>query len=143
MYLTTDHNYNIGDIVTGTVYGFQTNKSAMVAIDNKFAGVILHKEYFTELKPGDELTLKVIKIYEDGKLGLSPRKSRKEELDTLETSIMNYLEGNDGFMRFNDKSTPEEIATVFNSSKKNFKRALGVLMKKGIISQDSKGTYIK
>ena len=143
MYLTTDHNYNIGDIVTGTVYGFQTNKSAMVAIDNKFAGVILHNEYFTELKPGDELTLKVIKIYEDGKLGLSPRKSRKEELDTLETSIMNYLEGNDGFMRFNDKSTPEEIATVFNSSKKNFKRALGVLMKKGIISQDSKGTYIK
>ena len=143
MYLTTDHNYNIGDIVTGIVYGFQTNKSAMVAIDNKFAGVILHNEYFTELKPGDELTLNVIKIYEDGKLGLSPRKSRKEELDTLETSIMNYLEGNDGSMRFNDKSTPEEIATVFNSSKKNFKRALGVLMKKGIIFQDSKGTYIK
>ena len=143
MYLTTDHNYNIGDIVTGIVYGFQTNNSAMVAIDNKYAGVILHNEYFTELKPGDELELKVIKIYEDGKLGLSPRKSRKEELDTLETSIMNYLEGNDGFMRFNDKSTPEEIATVFNSSKKNFKRALGVLMKKGIISQDSKGTYIK
>ena len=143
MYLTTDHNYNIGDIVTGIVYGFQTNKSAMVAIDNKFAGVILHNEYFTELKPGDELTLNVIKIYEDGKLGLSPRKSRKEELDTLETSIMNYLEGNDGSMRFNDKSTPEEIATVFNSSKKNFKRALGVLMKKGIIYQDSKGTYIK
>ena len=143
MYLTTDHNYNIGDIVTGIVYGFQTNNSAMVAIDNKYAGVILHNEYFTELKPGDELELKVIKIYEDGKLGLSPRKSRKEELDTLETSIMNYLEGNDGFIRFNDKSTPEEIATVFNSSKKNFKRALGVLMKKGIISQDSKGTYIK
>ncbi|MDU2197642.1 MAG: S1-like domain-containing RNA-binding protein, partial [Peptostreptococcaceae bacterium] len=120
MYLTTDHEYNIGDTVTGIVYGFQTNNSAMVVVDNKYAGVILHNEYFTELKPGEELTLKVIKIYEDGKLGLSPRQSRKEELDTLETSIMNYLEGNDGFMRFNDKSTPEEIATVFNSSKKNF-----------------------
>lgn len=143
MYLSTDHEYNIGDTVTGIVYGFQTNNSAMVVVDNKYAGVILHNEYFTELKPGEELTLKVIKIYEDGKLGLSPRQSRKEELDTLETSIMNYLEGNDGFMRFNDKSTPEEIATVFNSSKKNFKRALGILMKKGLISQDTQGTHIK
>ena len=142
-HLTTDHTYNVGDTVEGIIYGFQTNNSAMVCIDNKYAGVILHNEYFTELKIGDKLNLNVIKIYEDGKLGLTPRQSRKEELDTLEISIMNYLEGNDGYMRFNDKSTPEEIATVFNTSKKNFKRALGVLMKKGLISQDENGTNLK
>ena len=142
-HLTTDHTYNVGDSVEGIVYGFQTNNSAMVCVDNKYAGVILHNEYFTELKIGDKLNLNVIKIYEDGKLGLTPRQSRKEELDTLEVSIMNYLEGNDGYMRFNDKSTPEEIATVFNTSKKNFKRALGVLMKKGLISQDENGTNLK
>ena len=33
----------------------------------------------------------------------------------------------------------EEIKTVFNSSKKNFKRALGVLMKKNLITQDARG----
>ncbi len=142
-HLTTDHSYNVGDSVEGIVYGFQTNNSAMVCVDNKYAGVILHNEYFTELKIGDKLNLNVIKIYEDGKLGLTPRQGRKEELDTLEVSIMNYLEGNDGYMRFNDKSTPEEIATVFNTSKKNFKRALGVLMKKGLISQDANGTNLK
>ena len=142
-HLTTDHTYNVGDTVEGIIYGFQTNNSAMVCIDNKYAGVILHNEYFTELKIGDKLNLNVIKIYEDGKLGLTPRQSRKEELDTLEVSIMNYHEGNDGYMRFNDKSTPEEIATVFNTSKKNFKRALGVLMKKGLISQDENGTNLK
>ena len=54
---------------------------------------------------------------------------------------MSYLEGNDGFMRFNDKSSPEEIKTVFNSSKKNFKRALGVLMKKNLITQDADGFH--
>jgi predicted RNA-binding protein (virulence factor B family) len=115
----------------------------MVCIDNKYAGVILHNEYFTELNIGDEVELKVIKIYEDNKLGLTPRKERAEELDTLEKKILSYIEGNDGFMRFNDKSTPEEIKTVFNSSKKNFKRTLGVLMKKGIITQDENGTYLK
>ncbi|WP_042277828.1 CvfB family protein [[Clostridium] dakarense] len=142
-HLTTDHEYNIGDSVTGVVYGFQTNNSAMICVDNKYAGVILHNEYFTELKIGDELNLNVIKIYEDGKLGLTPRAGRKDELDSLESSIMSYLEGSDGHMRFNDKSTPEEISTVFNSSKKNFKRALGVLMKKGLITQDENGTSIK
>lgn len=142
-HLTTDHEYNIGDSVTGVVYGFQTNNSAMICVDNKYAGVILHNEYFNELKIGDELNLNVIKIYEDGKLGLTPRSNRKDELDSLESSIMSYLEGADGHMRFNDKSTPEEISTVFNSSKKNFKRALGVLMKKGLITQDENGTSIK
>lgn len=143
LYLTTDHEYNIGDNINGIVYGFQTNNSAMVCIDNKYAGVILHNEYFEELNIGDELNLNVIKIYEDGKLGLSPRQGRKEELDTLEAKIMNFLEGSDGHMRFNDKSSPDEISTVFNSSKKNFKRALGVLMKKGLITQDENGTHLK
>ncbi|MCW0601907.1 S1-like domain-containing RNA-binding protein [Clostridioides difficile] len=143
-YLLTDHTYNVGDIVTGVVYGFQTNNSAMICVDNKYAGIILHNEYFTELKAGDVLeNLHVIKIYEDGKLGLSPRGNRKDELDTLENKILSYLEGSDGYMRFNDKSDPKDISILFNSSKKNFKRALGVLMKKGLIYQDEEGTYLK
>lgn len=143
-YLETNHNYKIGDTVSGIVYGFQTNNSANVCVDKKYVGVILHNEYFTKLKEGDILEeLKVIKIYEDGKLGLTPRKERKEELDNLEVSILSYLEGNDNFMRFNDKTSPEEIETVFNTSKKNFKRALGVLMKKDIIYQDENGIYKK
>ncbi|MCC0704180.1 DNA-binding protein [Clostridioides sp. ES-S-0049-02] len=143
-YLETDHTYNVGDMVNGVVYGFQTNNSAMICVDNKYAGVILHNEYFTELKAGDVLeNLHVIKIYDDGKLGLSPRGNRKDELDTLENKILSYLEGSDGYMRFNDKSDPKDISILFNSSKKNFKRALGVLMKKDLIYQDEDGTYLK
>lgn len=142
-FLTTDHNYKIGDTVEGIVYGFQTNNSACVCVDNKFAGVILHNEYFTELKEGDKLELKVIKIYEDGKLGLSPRKERKEELDEVSELILSYLEGNDGFMRFNDKTSRDEIKIVFKTSKKNFKRSLGNLMKKDLIYQNENGTYLK
>ncbi|MDR0880624.1 MAG: DNA-binding protein [Clostridioides sp.] len=143
LHLNTEHQYNIGDIVDGIVYGFQTNHSAMVCVDSNLAGVILHNEYFRELKEGDVLKgLKVIKIYEDGKLGLTPRASREEELNELESKIISYLEGSDGYMRFNDKSDPKEIEIVFNSSKKNFKRALGVLMKKELVKQDTDGTYL-
>ena len=143
-YLSVEAPYKIGDSVEGVVYGFQTNNSACVCVDNKYDAVILNNEYFTELNIGDKLEdLKVIKIYEDGRLGLTPRKERKAELDTLEIAIMSYMEGNDGFMRFNDKSSPEDIATVFNSSKKNFKRALGVLMKKNLIVQNEEGTFLR
>ena len=115
----------------------------MVCIDNKFEGVILHNEYFTKLNIGDKLTLNVIKIYEDGKLGLTPRGSREEELNDLETKIINHLNNaSRGFMPLNDKSSPDDIASVFNCSKKNFKRTLGILMKKGLISQDSEGTRL-
>jgi predicted RNA-binding protein (virulence factor B family) len=130
-YLTTDSNYSVGDTVTGVVYGFQTNQSAMICVDNKYEGVILHNEYFTNLKVGDKLNLKVIKIYEDGKLGLTPRQGREEELNELEVKILNHLNNaSRGFMPYNDKSDPADIASMFNCSKKNFKRALGILMKK-------------
>lgn len=143
-YLCTEHNYTENDTVSGVVYGFQTNNSAMICVDNKYAGVILHNEYFTDLKIGDKLeNLRVIKVYEDKKLGLSPRKDRKNELDELEYKIVDYLKNNDNKMSYNDKSTPEEIYSAFNSSKKNFKRALGVLMKKGYITQNENGTYLK
>lgn len=142
-HLTTDSNYSVGDTVTGVVYGFQTNQSAMVCVDNKYEGVILHNEYFTNLKVGDKLNLKVIKIYEDGKLGLTPRQGREEELNELEVKILNHLNNaSRGFMPYNDKSDPADIASMFNCSKKNFKRALGILMKKGLIEQDSEGTHL-
>lgn len=143
-YLSVDAPYKVGDTVEGVVYGFQTNNSASICVENKYDGVILHNEYFTELKIGDKLeNLKVIKVYEDGRLGLSPRGERKAELDTLEVAILSYLEGNDGYMRFGDKTSPEDIKTVFNSSKKNFKRALGVLMKKGLVIQNEEGTFLQ
>lgn len=142
-HLTTDSEYKVGDSVTGVVYGFQTNQSAMVCVDNKYEAVILHNEYFTNLKIGDKLNLKVIKVYEDGKLGVTPRQGREEELSELEGKILSHLNNaSRGFMPYNDKSDPADIASMFNCSKKNFKRALGILMKKGLIEQDSEGTRL-
>lgn len=137
------HPFNIDDTVSGHVYGFQTNKSALICVEGKYAGVILTNEYFKQLKEGDKLeNLRVIKIYEDGKLGLSARPQRLEEMTELEKNILSYMEGNDGYMRFNDKADPNDLRIVFNTSKKNFKRTLGTMMKKNILKQDSEGSYL-
>ncbi len=141
-YLDTASDYKVNDKVKGTVYGFQTNKSVMVAVDNKYKGVILFNEYFSDIKHGDVLELAVKKVYEDGKLGLTPRKSAKIEVHNLQETILEYLKLHDGFMPFNDKSSPEDIYNVFHESKNHFKNALGGLMKKNLITQDEKGTRL-
>lgn len=142
-YLVNSSEYKIGDEVTGIAYGLQTNGSVMVAVDNKFRGVILQNEYYTEIKPGYEIKLHVKRIYEDGKLGLTPRGRAVEERTQLEEEILKYLNKHGGAMPYNDKSSPEDIKKVFNQSKNYFKNALGGLMKKGLITQDQSGTKIK
>lgn len=137
------NKYRVGDEVTGVVYGFQTNGSAMIAVDRSYKGVILVNEYFSELKEGHELKLRVKKIYDDGRLGLTPRKRAVEERTELQEQILNYLKKNGGFMTFNDKSSPEDIKRVFHQSKNYFKNALGGLMKQGLIVQDEEGTRLK
>ncbi|MGM9975037.1 MAG: S1 RNA-binding domain-containing protein [Clostridiaceae bacterium] len=141
-HLQVDHSYKVGDEVKGSVYGFQSNNSLKVAVENRYKGVVLHNEYFTRIEYGDSLTFRVNKIYEDGRLGLTPRKAAKEELPVLEEKIIEYLKSNNGFMTFNDRTSPEEIYNVFNVSKNYFKNALGGLMKKKLIAQDEKGTRL-
>ncbi len=136
-------NYRVGDEVVGIVYGFQTNGSAMIAVDKIYRGVILKNEYFVDIKEGYELKLRVKKIYEEGKLGLTPRKKAVDERTELQEKIIQYLKKHNGTMTLNDKSSPEDIRRVFQESKNYFKNALGGLMKQGIIEQDENGTRLK
>lgn len=135
--------FKMGDEVRGVVYGKQTNESLMVALDNRYRAVVLKTEYFTRILPGEIVEGTVKKIYEDGRIGFTPRKKMVEAKEELSDKIMSYLKFHGGSMPYNDKSTPEEISSAFASSKNYFKIALGNLMKKGLIEQDEKGTHIK
>ena len=142
-YLSLEAPLKKGDTCNGYVFGFQSNGTALICIEPNYYGLILKYEYYTSLREGDHLEgLRVIKTYEDGKLGLSTRAEKGEELDKLAKNILSYMEGNDGYMRFNDKSDPEELRLVFSTSKKNFKRSLGTLMRDGLVRQDDKGTWL-
>ncbi|GIM30672.1 DNA-binding protein [Clostridium polyendosporum] len=141
-YLDFMEDAALGQEVTGIIYGFQTNDSLMVAVEGKYEGVVLKNEYFTDIKPGEELNFRVKKIYEDGRLGLTPRGKKLDERDVLSEKILKYLEDNNGVMPFNDKSSPEAIKREFNTSKNYFKIALGGLMRKKLIEQNEEGTKL-
>ena len=141
-YLHDTNSYNIGEEVEGTIYGFQTNGTAMIALENIYRGVILKNEYYNDLKAGETIKVRVKRYYEEGQVGVTSRKSRLVEKEDLETVILDYLKKNHGSMKLNDKSSPEDIKSIFNTSKNAFKRALGGLMKRNLIIQDENGTKL-
>ncbi len=142
-YLNNTNSYPIGEEIEGTVYGKHKSGNIMIALENAYRGIILTKEYFHDIPMGSVLNVRVKRYFEDGKTEVSPRKKRMEERDELQETIYNYLKSHKGVMRFNDKSSADDIKKQFNASKNAFKRALGGLMKQGLIEQDENGTRIK
>lgn len=138
-YIEIGEGYKVGDEVTAMVYSKTPAGTLNVAIDGKYKGLVLPNEYYFEVHPGQEMKLRVKRVYEDGVIGLTPRKTRLNERDALQEKIVKYMEKNGGFMAFNDKSSPEDIKITFGTSKNYFKMALGGLMKKGLIAQDAEG----
>ena len=135
--------YKVGDEVVAQVYGRTEGGTVHVAIDGMYKGLILPNEYYMDIYPGTEMKLRVKRLYEDGIVGLTPRKTRLNEREKIQEDILKYLKKNGGFMHFNDKSKPEDIKATFNTSKNYFKMALGGLVKAGIIVQEKEGTRLK
>ena len=134
--------FKVGDEVTAMVFSKTPSGTLNVAIDAKYRGLVLPNEYYDEVHPGYEMQLRVKRLYEDGVIGLTPRKTRLSERDELQEKIVAYMRKNGGFMEFNDKSNPEDIRATFGTSKNYFKMALGGLMKAGKLTQDKEGSKL-
>ncbi len=142
-YIDIGENYNVNDEVYAIAYGRGGDKTIRVAIDGLYQGIILGNEHYEDIYPGDKLKVRVKRLYEDGVIGVTPRKTRFEERDELQEKILDYLKSNGGYMIYNDKSSPEIIREQFKTSKNYFKIALGGLMKAGLIEQSLEGTKLK
>ena len=90
-YLGEIENPELGSEVSGIVYGYQTNGSLRVALDGQYRAVVLKNEYFTDIKPGEEIKGRIKRVYDDGIVGLSIRNTKLVERDELSTKILEYL----------------------------------------------------
>lgn len=124
-----------GDAVKGMVAA-QTELGYKIILNNTHIGLLYKNEVFKPMRFGHELKVFVKQIREDGRIDLSIAASNQDVRDELEEKIMAYLKAHDGISRITDKSPPNVIYDTFNASKANFKRALGRLYKKRLVSLD-------
>ena len=113
-----------------------------VVVENAFKGLIYENDLFHDLLPGDRIKGIVKKVRPDGKLDISLRKEGYQNLEDGAKLILEELKNNDGFLPLHDKSDPEEIQSMLQISKKNFKRSVGILYKQKLITIDPSGIRI-
>lgn len=131
--LRTDSPYQKDDRVTGKVYELSDNFGAFVAVDNIYSALIPKKELYGDVRVGDNVSARVIRVHEDGRLELGVREKAYIQMDKDADEIVRLIESYDGVLPFNDKASPETIRRETGMSKNEFKRAVGRLLKAGKI----------
>ena len=133
----------IKDRVTGKIYLISDRFGAFVAVDNQYSALIPKKEFFGAFRPGDDISARVTKVNEDGRLELALREKAYIQMETDAQKVLGMLEENGGILHFNDKASPEKIRQEAGMSKNEFKRAVGNLLKAGKIELGEKNIRLK
>ncbi|MCO6497922.1 MAG: RNA-binding protein [Chitinophagaceae bacterium] len=121
------------DEVQLTVYR-KTQIGYEVIINNTHKGILHFNEVYRPIKIGDRFPGFIKKIFtnkETGKtlIDVAAGKQGYSRVDDESETILKMLKEQNGFLPFNDKSSPESIYEHFKMSKKTFKMAVGRLYK--------------
>lgn len=121
-----------GQAVDLLIFG-KTELGYKTVINNTHIGLIYKNEVFQTLTHGEKLKGFIKTIREDRKIDLCLQLPGKDARDDLNTRILNHLKKNNGESTLTDKSSPDDIYQCFAVSKKNYKKAIGMLYKKRLI----------
>ena len=123
--------------VRGTVYEIR-EMGVFVAVEDCYFGLISASEVYEEYRIGQEIIARVMRVREDGKLDLSPRRKAFQQMGDDAALLMERLEKAGGVLPYGDSSSPEELKKAFGLSKNAFKRAAGRLLKEGKITVEER-----
>lgn len=113
-----------------------------VIVNGKHWGMIYNNELYQQVNIGEHHMGFIKQVRDDGKIDVTLAKIEKMRIDDVAALILDYLQENGGTMTLNDKSTPDEILRTFNCSKKDFKKALGLLYKQHRVTLGDTTTLI-
>ncbi|MDE6343221.1 MAG: GntR family transcriptional regulator, partial [Muribaculaceae bacterium] len=126
--------YKRGDNVRALVLRHE-DPGYRVIVDNLFKGIIYDSDVYEAIEVGETIDAHVRQVRPDGKIDLSPGPDAASRVKVLAEKIYYLADAANGTMPLSDSSTPEEIKSVLQCSKKDFKKAVGFLMKNGLVSQ--------
>jgi len=111
-------------------------------VDNKYQGQLYDNQIFQHLRTGNRLTAYVDHVRQDGKIDLTLQPTgRQHTLDFAEV-LLRYLYENDGHCDLGDKSPAELIYDRFKVSKKAYKKAIGDLYRRRLITITDDGIQL-
>lgn len=138
-YLCSDFPpYHGGDEVELLIWQ-KTDLGFKAIVDNKFAGMLFDDEIFRPLHSGDRLKAYVKQVRPDGKIDLSLQKKGQKAVVDFSEILLHHLQTNGGSTTLGDHSPAEEIYAIFGVSKKVFKKAVGDLYKRRLITLGPEG----
>ena len=135
------HEFTVGQsvdliIANSTDLGFK-------AIVNHSHWGLLYKNEVNERVSFGQSKAGVIKyVRADGRIDLA-LKQAPETRDKYTATILNYLNEHDGFAGVHDKSDPALIQQLFGMSKKSFKKTIGGLYAKRVITIEEDGIHLR
>lgn len=142
-YLSKESGYQKDDMVKGTVYQINEQVGAYVAVDDRYSALIPKREMFGDIRVGNEIQARVSEVKPDGKLDLSVRRKAYLQIEEDAQKLVEMLTRLDGVIPFTDKASPELIKKETGMSKNEFKRAVGNLLKTGVIQIEQERIRLK
>ncbi|WP_379136326.1 S1 RNA-binding domain-containing protein [Paenibacillus sp. sgz500958] len=106
-------------------------------------GMVHSSERSRLLRLGEQFEARISHIREDGRVNLSMTQRKEVGRDIDSANLLEFLNTRPGgAMPYSDETPADIIKQRFGISKSAFKRALGKLMKEGLVTQKENWTYL-
>jgi predicted RNA-binding protein (virulence factor B family) len=112
-------------------------------IDSRHWGMIYKNQIFRPVRVGDRMEGWVRRITDDNRIDLSLREEGYDGVASSAESLLAMVKERGGALEVGDNSSPEAIHAATQMSKKVFKRAVGMLLKRGDITTDGNQITLK
>lgn len=129
---------SVGDKVNALIWQ-KTDLGFKAIIDNKYGALLYDSQVFKDIHTGDRVDAYVTKIRPDGKIDVALQPSGRQHTEDFAEQLLRYLQYRGGRCRLGDKSSAEDIKEQFGVSKKTYKRAIGDLYKRRLITINDDG----
>ena len=131
-------HFKIGSIVNLVVSDI-TDLGYKVIVNDSYTGLIFSKDKTLNLKIGQTCEGYVKQNRSDGKLDISLDPVGVEKMELATDKLLTLLKENNGLLNLSDKSSPQQINKILKMSKATFKKAIGQLYKRRLITlEDNK-----
>ena len=125
--------YKHGDTADCLVWQ-KTDLGFKCIIDNRYQGQLYDNQIFQPLHTGDRLTVYVDHVRQDNKIDVTVQPTGHQHTLDFAEVLLRYLYENDGRCDLGDKSPAELIYDRFKVSKKAYKKAIGDLYRRRLIT---------